>query len=66
MLQLLITIYMRICRTLKISSPKLNDVLNSLKENGYLATRTHFKPTAIKTNAPVDEIKRIILILTSV
>lgn len=50
-----------ICRILKISAPKLMEVLNSLQEQGYLATKTHFKPTAIKTDAPVEEIKRIIL-----
>lgn len=53
-----------ICRNLKISAPKLMDVLNSLKEKGYFASRTHFKPTGIKTSAPVDEIKKIFLCLT--
>ncbi|MEN4006367.1 MAG: tRNA (guanine(10)-N(2))-dimethyltransferase [Methanobacteriaceae archaeon] len=48
-----------ISRNLKISAPRLMDVLNSLKENGYFASRTHFKPTGIKTSAPVDEIKKI-------
>lgn len=50
-----------ICRNLKISAPRLNDVLDALKENGYFASRTHFKPTGIKTDAPVDKIKEIIL-----
>ncbi|MGZ7117782.1 MAG: tRNA (guanine(10)-N(2))-dimethyltransferase [Methanobacterium sp.] len=52
-----------ICRNLKISAPKLKEVLDSLKENGYFASRTHFKPTGIKTDAPVDEIKKIVLSL---
>ena len=50
-----------ISRNLKISAPKLIDVLNSLKEMGYFASRTHFKPTGIKTDAPVDKIKEIFL-----
>jgi tRNA (guanine26-N2/guanine27-N2)-dimethyltransferase len=53
-----------ICRNLKISAPKLMDVIDSLKEKGYFASRTHFKPTGIKTSAPVDEIKKIFLSLT--
>lgn len=55
-----------ICRNLKISAPRLIDVLNSLKERGYFASRTHFKPTGIKTSAPVDEIKTTILGLTDI
>ncbi|HML04964.1 MAG TPA: tRNA (guanine(10)-N(2))-dimethyltransferase [Methanobacterium sp.] len=50
-----------ISRNLKISAPRLNDFLDSLKENGYFASRTHFKPTGIKTDAPVDKIKEIFL-----
>jgi len=53
-----------ICRNLKISAPRLIHVLNSLKEKGYFASRTHFKPTGIKTSAPVDEIKKIFSCLT--
>lgn len=52
-----------ICRNLKISAPRLNDVLDALKESGYFASRTHFKPTGIKTDAPVDKIKEIFLSL---
>ena len=48
-------------RNLKISAPGLLDVLDSLKEKGYFASRTHFKPTGIKTDAPVDKIKEIFL-----
>ena len=50
-----------ISRNLKISAPKQNDVLEILKEQGYFASRTHFKPTGIKTDAPVDKIKEIFL-----
>lgn len=50
-----------ISRNLKINAPKLMDVLDTLKERGYFASRTHFKPTGIKTDAPVDKIKEIFL-----
>lgn len=50
-----------VCRNLKISAPRLNDVLELLKESGYFSSRTHFKPTGIKTDAPVNKIKEIFL-----
>ncbi|WP_414470332.1 tRNA (guanine(10)-N(2))-dimethyltransferase [Methanobacterium sp. ACI-7] len=50
-----------ISRNLKISAPRLNEVLDTLKERGYFASRTHFKPTGIKTDASVDILKEIFL-----
>jgi tRNA (guanine26-N2/guanine27-N2)-dimethyltransferase len=50
-----------ICSKLKVSAPKILDVINSLKENSYFASRTHFKSTGIKTDAPIDKIEKIIL-----
>lgn len=49
-----------ICKVLKISSPPIYDVLEKLKKGGYFASRTHIKPTGIKTNAPLEELKKII------
>lgn len=54
-----------ISRNLKISAPKQEDVLNSIYDNGYFASRTHFKPTGIKTDAPIEKIKEIMLNLVS-
>lgn len=53
----------KICKNLKISSPPLNRVLDKLHEEGYIASRTHIKPTGIKTNSPVEIIKEIVLSL---
>ncbi|MCE5215248.1 MAG: tRNA (guanine(26)-N(2))-dimethyltransferase [Methanobacterium sp.] len=53
----------KICKVLKISAPPLNDVLEKLSSEGYFASRTHIKPTGIKTNAPIDELKKIILLI---
>ena len=53
----------RICKLLKISAPPLVDVLDELVRRGYFASRTHVKPTGIKTDAPVHEVKEIILSL---
>lgn len=51
----------KVCKVLKISAPPLTDVLEKLREEGYFASRTHIKPTGIKTNASVETIKTIIL-----
>ncbi len=53
----------KICKVLKISAPPIYDVLEKLKSEGYFASRTHIKPTGIRTNAPIDELKKIILLI---
>lgn len=53
----------KICKVLKISAPPIADVLDKLQEEGYFASRTHIKPTGIKTDAPVETIKEIVLSL---
>ncbi|WP_457750465.1 tRNA (guanine(10)-N(2))-dimethyltransferase [Thermococcus sp.] len=35
---------------------KISEVVEGLRELGYSATRTHFSPTAIKTDAPFEEV----------
>jgi tRNA (guanine26-N2/guanine27-N2)-dimethyltransferase len=54
-----------VCKKLKISAPPLLDVLNLLKEDGFLVSRTHYQPTAIKTNAPLEKIEDILTHLHS-
>lgn len=46
-----------ISRCLKISAPKINKVMDDLKKKNYYAKRTHFSPTSIKTDAPIEEIR---------
>lgn len=50
-----------ICRNLKVSAPKLDKILDTLKNNGYIAVRTHFSPLGIRTDAGIEDIKNIIL-----
>ena len=50
----------KICKTLKISAPKLDLVFDSLKKEGYRAVKTHFNPLGIKTDAPIKKVKEII------
>ncbi len=54
-----------ICRNLKVSAPKLDKILESLKEKGYIAVRTHFKPLGVKTDADINVIKDVIMELLS-
>lgn len=49
-----------ICRNLKISAPRMDDVFESLKKKGYFVSRTHFKPVGIKTDAPLNVLKEIV------
>ncbi len=50
-----------ICKKLRISPPPIQDVITGLKEEGFSASRTRFLGTSFKTDADIDEIKRIIL-----
>jgi tRNA (guanine26-N2/guanine27-N2)-dimethyltransferase len=45
--------------TLRKSCPKMKVIFESLKNKGYDTYRTHFTQTGFKTNAPLDEIKKI-------
>lgn len=49
-----------ICRTLRVSAPKLDLIFEELKNKGFIATKTHFSPIGIKTTAPISEIKNIL------
>jgi tRNA (guanine26-N2/guanine27-N2)-dimethyltransferase len=39
--------------------PKIDNVIKKLKKKGFKASRTHFCPTGIKTNASLKELKKI-------
>ncbi|MCD6404113.1 MAG: tRNA (guanine(10)-N(2))-dimethyltransferase [Nanoarchaeota archaeon] len=48
------------CKLLKRSVPKLGKVLKKLREKGFKASRTHFNPMGIKTDANIEEVKKVI------
>lgn len=50
----------KICKKLKISAPKFDKVMENLTNLGFIATKTHFNPLGIKTNANIAEIKDIV------
>ncbi|MBD3229758.1 MAG: tRNA (guanine(10)-N(2))-dimethyltransferase [Candidatus Lokiarchaeota archaeon] len=49
-----------ICKKLKISSPKFNSIIKSLKESGFKVCKTHFCPLCLKTDANIMELSKII------
>jgi tRNA (guanine26-N2/guanine27-N2)-dimethyltransferase len=49
-----------VCKKLKISSPSILDVMETLENEGFLVSRTHYRPTGIKTNASLAKIEEII------
>ncbi|MHA1238510.1 MAG: tRNA (guanine(10)-N(2))-dimethyltransferase [Candidatus Odinarchaeia archaeon] len=49
-----------ICRKLGRPVPKLPLIIGKLASRGYTASRTHFSPTGIKTDAPIQEIYNIL------
>lgn len=50
-----------ISKSLKVSAPKFDLILDELKKEGFVAKKTHFNPLGIKTNADVESIKNIIV-----
>jgi tRNA (guanine26-N2/guanine27-N2)-dimethyltransferase len=51
--------YHRLTKNWKISPPPLEQVISSLQKEGYAASRAHYSGTALKTDAPLDEIRKI-------
>ena len=50
-----------ICKSLKVSAPKLDLIFEELKNNGFIAIKTHFNPLGIKSNANINDLKNILL-----
>ncbi|RAP54027.1 MAG: tRNA (guanine(10)-N(2))-dimethyltransferase [Methanosphaera sp. rholeuAM130] len=51
----------KLCKKLKISAPKMNDVIDEIQNRGYFISRTHFKLTGMRTDMPLDELKKLIV-----
>ncbi len=51
----------KIAKEVKTKQPKLQKIIDGLRERGYEAGRTHFMLNAVKTNAPYSVIKEIFL-----
>lgn len=51
----------KICKKLKTEAPRTERLLDELKSRGYSASKTHFSPTGIKTDAGIKEMEDAIL-----
>ena len=54
-----------ICKSLKISAPKLDLIFNELKNKGFIAIKTHYNPLGIKTDANISDLKKILVGLSN-
>lgn len=54
------------CDLHSLTPPKTDTVIQTLRERGHAASRTHFRPTAIRTDASVGELVRAITDLSGV
>jgi tRNA (guanine26-N2/guanine27-N2)-dimethyltransferase len=50
----------KVCSVYKLKPPKLLNLVNSLKETGFFCSRTTFNENAIRTNASITELVKII------
>ena len=50
-----------ICKSLKVSAPKFDLILDELKKDGFIAVKTHFKPLGLKTDASIEHIKNVLI-----
>ncbi|MDO5860776.1 tRNA (guanine(10)-N(2))-dimethyltransferase [Methanobrevibacter sp.] len=53
-----------ICKSLKISAPKLDRIFDEMKNKGFIAIKTHYNPLGIKTDANIEDIKKILIDLS--
>jgi len=49
-----------VCDAYNLTPPKRRDIIDGLMAKGYQASRTHFRPTAIRTDAPVRDVVSLI------
>ena len=53
-----------ICKSLKISAPKLDLIFEEIKSNGFTAVKTHYNPLGIKSNINIEKLKEMLQLLT--
>ena len=50
-----------ICKSLKVSAPKFDLILDELENEGFKAIKTHYNPLGIKSDAGIEDIKNILM-----
>ena len=51
----------KVCKALGITAMSTAELIFALKERGFQASRTHFSGISFKTDASMEEIKRVVL-----
>ena len=54
-----------VCKSLKISAPKLDLIFDEIKNQGFIAIKTHYNPLGLKTDAKITDLKKILINLTN-
>ena len=54
-----------VCKSLKVSAPKFDLIVDQIRDEGFIAIKTHYNPLGIKTDANIEDIKNIVLKLTT-
>lgn len=54
-----------ICKSLKISAPKLDLIFDELKNKGFIAIKTHYNPLGIKTDANIRDLQKVLFELSN-
>ncbi|MFU8766510.1 MAG: tRNA (guanine(10)-N(2))-dimethyltransferase, partial [Candidatus Methanoperedens sp.] len=57
--------YHKLCKSLGLSARPTQELVLTLGERGFEASRTHFSGVSFKTDAPLREIKKIVIQLNS-
>ena len=55
----------RLCDAVGISIPPTRELVSALRSRGWWASRTHFDPQAVRTDAPVEEVVEAIRALAA-
>ena len=55
-----------ICKSLKVSAPKFDSILDELINQGHIALKTHYNPLGIKSDATIEDIKNILIKLNNI
>ena len=55
-----------LCKSLKLSAPKFDLILDELEKDGFKAIKTHYNPLGIKSDAGIEDIKKILIRLNEI
>jgi tRNA (guanine26-N2/guanine27-N2)-dimethyltransferase len=45
---------------LDVQAPRTDNVIEHLRDKGYIVSRTHFEPTGVRTDAPFEDVREAI------